>query len=194
MRLLTVLTISAVLFLSACTTTVIPKNTTEAAVLRQVNVISVTNNTVNFDINDQFAWQTELMAAGSEAEAARDNIDKLQTQVKQDLNKRGYVVTEDLLKANYFLVGVVLLEGHESAAEHKELLLGLDPGMSPSNKYGLGTLLLGVRDAKNGDLIWRGAVQILLAGESADLSHEERKARIKHAIKMLVDGLFDYTK
>lgn len=193
MRILTVfLTVMA---LAACTTTVTPVNKVPAPELRQVNVISITKEKVNFEKNKIFAWQTDLLVAGSEApDVKRGGIDNLKLQVKKYFNQKGYMFSDNLLTADYFLVGMLLLEGHEQSSEHSELLLGLDPGMHPSEEYGLGTLLIGVRDTNTSNLVWRGAVQIFLASDTDEMTEQERKARVANAIKMLMDGLFDNTK
>ncbi|MCK5880309.1 MAG: DUF4136 domain-containing protein [Sinobacterium sp.] len=190
------ITIMAMLSLAACTTTTVtPVNKGSAPALRQVNVISLTKEKINFEKSDTFAWQTQLLAAGSEAAKMKQgSVTNLEKQVEGYFNKKGYKFNKNLLDADYFLVGVLLLEGHEESSEHSDLLIGLDPGMHPSEEYGVGTLLIGVRDVKNSQLVWRGAVQIFLAGEDSELTLPERTARIDNAIKMLMDGLFDYTK
>ncbi len=187
-----VLTAWLVLGLSACTTEIVKPESDPKAELKQVNVISVTKQKVNFDINSKFAWQSDLLLAGDEAEKYRNSVPQLKASVEKDFNGRGYQFTPNLLDADYFLVGMVLLEGHEQSSEHSELLMGLDPGMHPSQEYGLGTLLIGVQNAKGGDLVWRGAVQVLTADDA--LPEDQKAARVKNAIKMLIDGLFDFTE
>ncbi len=187
--------ILAMSILSACATSTQPETSSLAPELRQVNVISITKEKVDFAKNKLFAWQTDLFVTGSEAKAVKPaNIVNLKQQVQDYFNGKGYLFSDNLMNADYFLVGMVLLDGYEQSTEHSELLMGLDPGMHPSKEYGLGTLLIGVRDVKSGNLVWRGAVQIFLANDNDALSADVRKARVNHAIKMLMDGLFENTK
>jgi hypothetical protein len=97
------------------------------------------------------------------------------------------------LDANYFLVGAILVEGFQ-AEPHRELLQGIDPGMQPSKEHGLATLLVGVRNVNTGNIVWRGAVQLLLANDKDELAPAAKKARAKHAIDRLLSGLFEHTE
>ena len=181
-----------ILVISACTTEVVKPESESRVELKKVNVISVTKQKVDFDINAKFAWQTDLLLAGDEAEKYRHNVPQLKSVVEHDFMRRGYQFTDNLLHADYFLVGMVLLEGHDESLKHGDLLLGLDPGMHPSQEYGLGTLLIGVQNSKGGDLVWRGAVQVLTTND--EIPQEQKSARVKHAVEMLIDGLFDFTE
>jgi hypothetical protein len=158
--------------------------------MRKINVISVHATTATLTENTRFSWQRELLVAGDNGHNYEAKIPTLKSQIEAYFNQRGYVFTQTLSDANYSLEAVVLLEGHQDvdAAENSDLLFGLDPGMSPSKEFGMGTLLVGIKDTKTGELVWRGAVQILTGGS---LSDEARMAKIDNAIQLLLEGFFD---
>ena len=112
-----------VLILNACSTDTVKPEPEARAELKKVNVISVTKQKINFDINSRFAWQTDLFLAGDEAEQYRSSLPQLESFIQQDFNRRGYQFTDNLLHADYFLVGVLLLEGHDESMQHGDLLM-----------------------------------------------------------------------
>ena len=155
--------------------------------LRQVNVTSVTKQKVAIAEDQVFAWQQPLLVIGAEEGQTASISEELVNRINSDLIARKYAVAVKSPEIPYHLVGFVLLE---NSAEHDnhELLIGLDPGMRPSKDFGLGTLVLGVKD-KNNTLVWRGAVQVLTAGNK--LPKEQRDARLEKAVRMLVDSFFE---
>lgn len=176
---------------AACATETTTKPAAEAYVLGQLNVVAINNEPVVLSQSDQFAWQSDLVFSG---EAQPGHLEKIKPQLKNAVathfSGQGFGFSDNISSADYLLVGLVLLEGHEKDPKHADLLFGLDPGMRSQGKYGLGTLLVGIKSAKTGSYVWRGAVQILTSPDG-ELPDDIRSARLKNAVDALFKGFLD---
>lgn len=183
-----VLVMFLTVLVAACTTETTTKPAGEAYVLGKLNVVAINNEPVVLTLEDTFAWQSELVFSG---EIKPGHVEKIKPQLKAAITShfagQGFEFNGNISGADYLLVGMVLLEGHEKDPKHADLLFGLDPGMRSEGDYGLGTLLVGIKSAQTGSYVWRGAVQILTSPNN-ELPKDIRTARLKNAIDALFRG------
>ena len=183
-----ILVMLCTILVASCTTETITQPAAEAYVLGKLNVVAINNEPVSLSQTDQFAWQGDLVFSG---DVKPGHAEKIKPQIKAAISShfasQGLGFNANITDADYLLVGLVLLEGHEKDPKHADLLFGLDPGMRSQGDYGLGTLLVGIKSAKSGNYVWRGAVQILTSPNN-ELPEDIRSARLENAIDALFKG------
>jgi len=155
--------------------------------LQRINVSSIKMIEGELDKANAFAWQQDLLLIGDAAEHYRPNMPALRNKIEQHIKHAGYNFVHQPSQAQYLLVALVLVEGHQQSPEHQALLDGLDPGLHARNQFGLGTMLVGIHDRKQDKLLWRGAAQLLISDESIEPAF--RQHRIDHAISLLFSGI-----
>jgi hypothetical protein len=93
MRLLSILCM--LIACASCSTSTDSQLSDSRAELNKVNVISITNEAVNFKASDVFAWQTDILVGGSASNKISDeNIRTVKSQVKTFFNQEGYLFTD----------------------------------------------------------------------------------------------------
>jgi hypothetical protein len=177
-------------FATACTTQEVVED--KKASLSKVNALSISNQPLILTNETTFSWQKPVMLRGDEQTEFADKLPAIRKAIEQKFIREGYQFAPLTDESEYGLVAYVLVEGHDAAesgksTEHKELLFGLDPGMRAKGDYGMGTLLVGIKDAKTGALMWRGAAQILT---DPSLTDDERKARLENVLNVLFKTAF----
>ena len=174
--------------LAACASETTTKPAAEAYVLGKLNVVAINNEPVLLSIEDQFAWQSDLIFSGETKPGHNEKIKpQLKNAIAAHFVEQGFSFNQNIGDADYLLVGLVLLEGHEKDSQHADLLFGLDPGMRSQGEYGLGTLLIGIKSAKTDSFVWRGAVQILTSPNNK-MPDDIRSARLNNALDALFKG------
>lgn len=170
------------ILLAACTYRVAP--TPQAAVKIEPAIIAVASPGLKIPRGASFAWLDKAINLYRDERLDSTTIQhQIERSIKSNLAERGFRFVENESDAQYSIAYTAALE---SSLDDSTILrrFGLVPGNMrvpvDNPLFEKGTLLIYVFDGKDGNVIWRSAVQ---AAVDFSIEHEERMQRIESVIQ-----------
>jgi len=156
----------------------------------QFSVVAITDPDFKPNRGSSVKWSGELYVQdqSSEIKVSENARQKITDYISQGLAQKGFHLVNADVKSDYNLSGLILLGESDvsDVAPHFKVY----PQLSKSiNQYKEGTLLLALtrRNGPAWRLMWEGAIQVYVVGES--LTENERAVRLENIVKRLMDEL-----
>ena len=187
------LTCAVVFGLWACASTPTPvastaKTPAQTVELSKLSLLILNDNKLILTPNTLFSWHDGMHNDGVVDKAAGLQLAAdVQDVVDSSLRAQGVTLSADKALSNYSLEGWVIVDASNRPPLEWVARFGVDPGLTSSDNYGKGALLLSVRNTQTQALVWRGVVQLLMSDNNTDKT--VRADRIQKAVEMLTQAM-----
>lgn len=167
--------------LAACSAS---QQTLKVDPLSQASAVSVTLPGFVTAAGTTLHWHSDLQWLDDPEGRYQRRARVLQQALQREFERKGYRFVEHEEKPTYDVVAVALLGGLEEQ-EKLEEVFRLYPALAkPARGYGRGTIIVAITPADNGDIVWRGALEVFTDPGKQPVA--QRYARLEWAaVKLL---------
>ncbi len=154
---------------------------------KQSSAVSTAREGFALEQGATFGWRENIILA-QDVNISSDNgflVDDVKFIIETELSKLGMVFV-DPMDSRYAIVAAVLI-GDSDEGKALSDLTKLYPTLGAVEEHETGTLLIGISRPGNSILLWRGAIQVFLAGEH--YSNDEKLARFQPLVQDLMSTI-----
>lgn len=176
--------------LAACSTTTV-ETVKPLDEMSKISVLALDNQHIQIKPTDTFKWRDDFAVVGVDKDGQQTTAARLSGAIEQAIEKRGHNFIDDKSQASNFQLSAMAILDKDGGEEHSLVMrFGIDPGLGHSHmQHDKGSLVLGVMNDQ-GELLWRGVVQIFT---DENMDEDMRQLRTQRAIDLLLKELFSKT-